>query len=293
MSIIEVQKRILKPALVLFGIIAFSAVPIDIAVSIDTNTGYVGDIFHYKVRLRAERLSDIVLPQPDIIPGPFAVLGYRSLTNAAKNTIMVTYKLSVYDIGNFTIPPLTARAADGTAATSLPVTISIVPISTNAPELPDIRGEVSIPFPLWFWGALLLIVGLIVLAVFVIQRLPKKTSAKPVLPEDEEALQAIHALMARDYFTAGKHKEFYFELSEIMRQYLARRFDIPAVGSTTAELDDMMHKGNMPHADHFSDFLAYADMIKFAKAIPSSVENGRYSDFCIEYVRSTRKVQDR
>ncbi|MEK6796554.1 MAG: hypothetical protein AABZ39_17380 [Spirochaetota bacterium] len=297
MKIAAIKKEKLCPLAVTMVLLLATAplLPVDIAVSIDTNIGNVGDVFQYRVRLKSPNLADIIPPPADAIPDPFAVTGYRVITNAAKQSIYVSYSLSVYDLGIFTIPPLTVRAKDGSTAASVPVTITIVPLaSTNGapPQLPDIRGEVGIPFPLWFWLAIvgaLLIMAFVVLLIIRIRR--NRTPVKNAIPEDEEALAAIEALMAKKYIDAGKYKEFYFELSEVMRTYLSRRFSIAVLERTTAEIAEMLEHARVPMAERIIDFLSYADMIKFAKAIPSSVENGKFHSLCVDHIRSTRRTQ--
>ena len=72
----------------------------------------------------------------------------------------------------------------------------------------------------------------------------------------------------------GQFKEYYLKLSEIVRRYLERRFEILAVESTTFEiLRDLQHKETASTVvDKARDVLEYADLVKFAKLKPAPAE---------------------
>ena len=101
----------------------------------------------------------------------------------------------------------------------------------------------------------------------VLQAIPEK----PPEPPFDVAIRSLTELKMKNLPDSGRYKEYYSELSEIIRYYIDGRFEIPAIESTTYEL-----KRILKHADLTKDqikevltFLTHADMIKFAKHLPS------------------------
>ncbi len=136
-------------------------------------------------------------------------------------------------------------------------------------EIRDIRGPVSIPNP---WKPYLIaagvLVGLVLLA-YLIRALVRRLRQKPepiLISPYEQALQELDA--TRPLMRAGEDKAFSIAVSDAVRYFLERQFDMPAPESTTEEFlstisDHPLIKG--PLADNFSRFLQLCDLAKFAR----------------------------
>ena len=83
-------------------------------------------------------------------------------------------------------------------------------------------------------------------------------------------MNRLNKLFDSDYVRRGKIKEYYLQLSEILRNYLERRFQILAIESTTHEiLRDLSGKEiDRPLRDLLKEVLEAADLAKFAKWNP-------------------------
>ena len=136
-------------------------------------------------------------------------------------------------------------------------------------DIRDIRGPVSIPNP---WTPYLIAAGVLaglVILFFLIRALIRKLRQKPEpipISPYEQALQELDA--TRPLMKAGQDKAFSIAVSDAVRNFLERQFDMPAPESTTEEFlftirDHPLIKG--PLADNFSRFLQLCDLAKFAR----------------------------
>lgn len=83
----------------------------------------------------------------------------------------------------------------------------------------------------------------------------------------ERALHDLQALLGRRLAEQGRFKEFYIELTRIVRRYIERRHGIRAPRQTTEEfLQAAVSAGQFskPTIERLSAFLASADLVKFA-----------------------------
>jgi hypothetical protein len=84
------------------------------------------------------------------------------------------------------------------------------------------------------------------------------------------AERLLAELRAKKLWQSGKTKEFYSELSRILRGYLEDQFTMPALETTTDELMDLLQKRNFAPdvLEKIQDLLQTADLVKFAKVEP-------------------------
>ena len=74
----------------------------------------------------------------------------------------------------------------------------------------------------------------------------QSSSAQAIDEIDETSAgldQALAQLRDKQLLKQGKHREYYFEATEILRGYLAQRYAINALDLTTAELMEKLEEG--------------------------------------------------
>jgi hypothetical protein len=93
---------------------------------------------------------------------------------------------------------------------------------------------------------------------------------EPPRPPHEIAIEALDALRDRRLYQAGRLKEYYTELTDILRHYVEGRFTIPALESTSFQLlRDLEPKVNDANLRLLlENLLSDADLAKFAKNQP-------------------------
>jgi hypothetical protein len=88
------------------------------------------------------------------------------------------------------------------------------------------------------------------------------------IPIHEIALNQLAALKLKNFLNCGDSRKHFFELSEIFRRYLGKRYNFPALDWTTEEITKYIQKEKkleLIQQDETIRILDKADLIKFAK----------------------------
>jgi hypothetical protein len=185
------------------------------------------------------------------------------------------FELVGWEAGKKTVPPIDI---DGAQTASQPIEL------TGAQQKPDdkpneIRGNkplVSVPIPpLWIVVGAIVVLALLAGTIWSLRQLLKRrreVPPPPPIPPHVWALQALDQLWARHLVEDGKHKEYYESLTAILRTYLERRFDLPVMERTTAEVLADMRARNFAEElrSQVRDVLDLADLVKFARLQPGT-----------------------
>jgi hypothetical protein len=202
-----------------------------------------------------------------------------------KQTSTRHYALTTFELGELEIPTIAVAVAD--SGESDPQILSTEPVgviveSVGIDEGGDIRNVKS---PLEIarnWLLLLpwvvLVVGLSALGYWLYRRYRSREKqpsdrlerAEPARPPHEVAYEALNRLEAKRLLERGETKQYFIEVSEIIRTYLEGRYPIDALEMTTFEVLRAMKKvGLEPEVfDLFPPFFSRSDLVKFAKHRP-------------------------
>lgn len=123
--------------------------------------------------------------------------------------------------------------------------------------------------------------GLILLLGLLIWYLMSRKKKQPPVPDgpketpQEYALRLLSELEAKQLWQNQKVKDYYVELTDIVRDYIEARFDTAAMELTTDELlhKAQRHKELRAYYELLSVILRTADLAKFAKAQPLPEEH--------------------
>jgi hypothetical protein len=181
-----------------------------------------------------------------------------------------------------------------------PFTIEVTSLSegdSRAVELRPIQGPVDLPRPpvsRWklfvFLGATAAMIVLIAAVIIAGRRYRPKAISKPV-PPHVRALEALRRLRDRKLIEQGLIKEFYYELSNIMRHYIERRFGLTAPEQTTEEFlvavsrDDQFDTRTR---ELLGSYLEHCDLVKFAKYAPETAEIQRSFNVTRDFIEQTK-----
>lgn len=142
-------------------------------------------------------------------------------------------------------------------------------------DIKDIH--LPVEFPMWGWILLgVMVLGLIAGVLLWLRHKRKLPLTDAVhnatmLPS-EIALDALDVLVQKNYPEQGLFKEYYVDLSDIVRHYLENRFSMKAPEMTTEEF--LLYANNSDALSDtqkifLKDFLNGCDMVKFAKHRPT------------------------
>ncbi|MFH1045895.1 MAG: hypothetical protein V1727_02910 [Candidatus Omnitrophota bacterium] len=170
----------------------------------------------------------------------------------------------------------------------------------NAEDIRDIKPVLyflSNYRPLIITLAILLVSGLL----YLLGRLIKKrlsarsnTLEPPKTPE-QIAYDALAALAAKNLPAKGKIKEYYYELSDIVRRYIEDKLEIRAPEMTTEEFLFSLRFSaflSQAHKDLLKEFLTLCDVVKFAKYGPTLLEVEQSFLAAKRFVDETKQLRE-
>jgi hypothetical protein len=144
-----------------------------------------------------------------------------------------------------------------------------------------------------FLAALSIIIIIILALKFLIKRKKPEQIITLLRPAHETALEALRNLRNKDYLKAGRVREYYFELSDILRHYVEDRFQLRAPEMTTEEFLSTLKDSIVLNAGRqtlLKDFLSHCDMVKFAKYLPDEKESEASYESAKRFIEETKEV---
>lgn len=116
---------------------------------------------------------------------------------------------------------------------------------------------------------------------------------KPEIPPYQEALEALETLRKKHLWQEDRVKEYYSELTDIVRVYINKRYHIPATEMISGDICQRLSEiqtDDKPEQDliaELQDLFSRADLVKFAKQQPFSDEHDRSMKQSIRFVSET------
>ena len=259
---------------------------IKVTASTDTTDYLIGDHIKYTLLIEAAKNVYIINPffrdslkNVDVISMPDPIIKENEKTK----TIKYEYTLSRFDSAQVNLPPIVINyrvKGDTTLKTAIsnPVTFNVHTLKVSVQEeIKDIKQPVRLPFN---WTKLIIWIVIIIFVLVVLYILYKKywkkkeiISIKPrevkLLPY-QLALQKLDQLGTEKLWQKGFVKEYHSRITEIIREYFEKQFNLPALELTTTESLQLLkkHVEGKKIIDITSDFLNNADLVKFAKFTP-------------------------
>ena len=203
----------------------------------------------------------------------------------------------------FAIQPLYVTSGEDTFWTE-PMALNVIqPFEVDSSlAITDIKDIEKAP--IWWWGIfrwVLLALGCVLLAVggyylwrwYRKHRKPEEETIDPELlrPADEVALEKLDEIKAQKIWKDGKVKEYQTELTDVVREYIGRRFDVHSTEKTSDEtLQEMKSKVDKDLYTRLKNMLQLADLVKFAKWHTTPDENETALITAYDFVNETKEV---
>ena len=274
--------------------------PPSLRVAVDTTTATVGARLHLTVAVEHPAAATVQWPDSldlapfevvDAVVSPPAVADGRATTTAVLT-------LTAFELGELEIPSFVVGVASPAGVAELatdPFGIAVVSVGLDeGTDIRDIRGPLSIPRS---W----LVIGLWVLALalaagggyWLAHRARRRAtdegpvSEGPPRPAHEIAYEALGWLESSTLLRQGRIKEYYIEVSDIIRRYLEGRYGIRALEMTSREVLHQLEGAEVGPDIHwrFASFFEQCDLVKFAKYRPGPAA-------CHEIVPAARALVD-
>jgi hypothetical protein len=280
--------------------------------AMDSNVMLIGDRVTLHVGVDHNEKDEIVRITPDMpLDSNFEIVGAGKWSRGRIGSYR-DIVFTAWDTGLFRIPPVefVVRHSNGDqeVVTSRPLLVTVenpkgvenmaAPAPMKEIEQEEMTFEDVMP---WLIGILAFVgVG------FGLWFMYKKYKEKPVLPVVQKIVQPPHIVAERllkelkikQLWEQGNIKEYYSELSHILRGYLEDAYKIPALESTTDELMTILSSDKMTDfqglnksgflLEKIQDLLQTADLAKFAKVIPPDTVHDKFWSDAFEIVDKTK-----
>ena len=264
--------------------ITFAQNPVEVA--IDTTNIRIGEQIQYQISV--DNKSENVLFPKLVLDSLNRIEVVEELkVDTTKTKFVKKYLLTSFDSGQYVIPGQQVLINSKKYLTdSLLINVATVKVDTLKQNLFPIKSIKNQPVIfddyknyLWLGLALLaLILGLV--WYYFIRKKKEEKAIEDRVPPYELAMQRLGELDGKQLWQNDKVKLYYIELTDIIRTYIERELNIPALESTTDELMETIRDFNkiktldLPKetVQNLQKLLQEADLVKFAKHKPMSNE---------------------
>jgi hypothetical protein len=254
--------------------------------SVDSTAIKIGEQITYKIQVEVDTTSLVVFPEGQTFQPLEMIESYKIDTTKHndKYNLIKRYGLTQFDSGVYTIPRQKIVVGSQTIFTdSIKVEVNTIAVDTTKQPLYNIKPIIEVnksPSKWWLYVLItLLILGAVgfLLYWFIWREKPLTEEEKvALLPPYERAKLALQELDKTSYLENEEIKDYYSELTGIIRKYLDEKVYDHALESTTEELINrllLLKEGNQidlskEDITNIDSILRRADLVKFAKSKP-------------------------
>ncbi len=279
--------------------------PVEVSSEADSFYVGIGDRITYSITVSAREDIEVEFP---LFKDEIGGLAIRDLDTQekksffGKRTLTHKYILTSYKPGSYTIPASAVKFRQRDEKEWREVKTDEITIAIKSAlegekallDVRDIKGPVQIrgvSYFLSFVAMALIILAAIAGAYIFARKKIKRLATPPPKPAHILAYEALERLSKSDLLKKGRIKEYYTELSDIVRHYLENRFDLRAPEMTTEEFlvkARDTQEVSIEDRNLLRDFMLHCDLVKFAKYGPSDIEVRSSSGSAKKLIDQTR-----
>jgi flagellar basal body-associated protein FliL len=260
----------------------------NISTKVDTTFIKIGEQVQWTVTVDIDSTDFVIFPEGQTFSPLETVEAFATDTTRKKDrlTLQKIYALTQFDSGAYKLPSQRIDInGTGFMTDSMLINVATIPVDTLNQKMYDIKPLINVEKNNYdFWTYLL--IGLLILSIlggllywFVFRKKPLTEEEKvALLPPYDRALLELKRLENSKYLIQDEYKQYYSELTTIVRSYLEEDAHVTALESTTGQLIEKLEllkdAGELKLDDdtikQFQQILQTADLVKFAKNKPST-----------------------
>lgn len=285
-----------------------NAQTIVVEAKLDQQTIRIGDqtklrlIVHQplKEKVNFPKLADTLTGKVQIVSSKLDTVIDQNAHNQL--TVTQSYIITSFDQGTYTIPSYSIGSAAGVLKTNeLTLMVQTVQVDTTK-AIYDIKQPLAVSYTFWDWlkdhwvwvalglAVIIAIIGII----WYLKKRPKTVTIikeiKPDIPAHIIALGKLQQLRDKKLYQQDAVKQYHSELSDIIREYLEKRYVIKTHEKTTDEIFAALKYMDIANEYRvkLSQVLILADLVKFAKEKPLPVDNELSMENALGFVLKTQ-----
>ncbi len=303
--------------LVNFNILNSFAQKLELGAYLDTNIIEIGDQTYFNFQVKQPKNIYIQFPKitDNLIDG-IEILSKTGIDTilADDNTLVLNQRFLItsFEDSIYTIPQFDFLIDTFAYKTdSLQIAVTLLDVDSTFFEqldtsltIPifDIKVPLNTPWTFKeFWEYnktwVMSLIALIILAIAVIYVIKRKKANKPIIkfekpkePAHIIAIRNLEALKEKKLWQQDRIKEYYTELTDILREYIEQRFNIQTFEKTSSEIINNIERAKIVEDEliyKLREILLLSDLVKFAKGRPLSGDNDTSLSYAFNFVEKT------
>jgi hypothetical protein len=291
----------------------FERGPLTVHVRLDRDKITIAQTLQLELAAEIQSGYKVTLPKIDKVLENFSLADWTSLADKLGDDHRIVkayrYRLEPVVSGKYQIPALTFQfqdANDPNKAYSLDTECIDVEVASLLGEdranlkIADIEGVVAAPSPAsraWIWAGVAVVgVGLGICVWALARRRRGREAARVFKAAHELAYDRLRVLVEARLVEQGRTKEFYQQITDVLRHYIEDRFSLHAPEQTTDEfLYSLSQTDTLAKSDQagLAGFLQHCDLVKFATHQPTAEQIQQTFDLVKGFIEKTRSDQHR
>lgn len=284
MNFKKIKFNIIVYFLVLF--VSFSsafASDINALLSCSPNTAEVGDVVNLILEISVPKGVGIDIDEDFKLEKDLEILNKKepySYEKDGKKVFVYQFEIVSWSVGKKVIGPIKITSSSGMSFNSSKAELTInTVLEKDSKEIKDIKNNIDIKYPFYFWvilivGILLFVLLVIYLVKFIkVRALNKKNAERNKTPEEiaEESLAKLSEIKLDN---SENIKQYYTILTDVLKRYIEARYSVETMDQTTSELYKLLRDKDSlkEHASDIKAVMSKCDMVKFACFIPDTFE---------------------
>ena len=278
---------------------------VSVKVEVDRAFATIGDQINFRITAVHDPGETILEINPQNALSDFEIKQSTDFSTEQGKQILEgkNFVIANYQLGDYVIRPVSVQYRDKSGdvkeikTNSLYVTIESVEKnkkSTNdKSDIRGVKGVQKIKPVLWPWFLLLAILAISAGVYFFMEHSKRQllqSTQEEILSPHDEAYRALNQLQHSDLIRKGQLKLYFLQMSDILRHYFERRYQMRALELTTYELkNEFKGKLSAELTQLIDDVLSFSDLVKFAKYIPTPLEIIRQNNQAKLVIDQTRE----
>ena len=282
---------------------------------LDTNTILIGDQIKLNISVELNLNEEYNWPEfTDSVYKKVEIISQSDLKeDTTENSKIISQQilLTCFDSGSYYLPPIVFNRNKKTEGLLLNVNTIAINDSSAMMDITDTKIGTKDDYTAEeieekekekkrkFWKRIAWIIGILIL-LFLIYYLIKKykkgesiiTKRKIIVPPHITALNKLQNLQKKKLWQKGELKEYYSELSLILREYIEMQFNFPALELPTSDIIRNLKQLDSDLLSKLEFVLRKADNIKYAKGLSLEEENKESMEKSKEFIQLTKIEKD-
>lgn len=177
------------------------------------------------------------------------------------------------------------------------IAVNTIQVDTTGFVPMDIKGQIKYPvtfkevLPWIILGLLAIGIAYLLYRYIKYRRENKDFFGRPIVqdPPHIVALRELDKIHSQKLWQSGKEKQFYTGITDTLRGYIEGRYGVSAMEKTSSEIMASLSDAGIEEKPfkELDELFKVADLVKFAKYVPTAGENEEAIPVAVRFVNST------